>query len=111
MCCPNVGGRFRSQYLSHMMPNLGGVFFSFLGQGDVCAQLDWMDLEEKACVHMLLAPWKSGKSPKMTSCGPSNFEGDGLHLNLLQKPKFLGVAHLSFTYCYPPFNMTCLVVH
>ena len=30
MCCPNVGAHmlyiFRSQYLSHMIPNLGGVF-------------------------------------------------------------------------------------
>ena len=26
MDCPNVGDKFRSQYLSHMMPNLGGVF-------------------------------------------------------------------------------------
>ena len=35
----------RSQYLSHMMPNLGG-FFSPLGQGDGCAQLDRIDLKK-----------------------------------------------------------------
>ena len=28
---------------------------------------------------------KKGKSPKMTSCGPSNFEDDKLDLNLLKK--------------------------
>ena len=69
-----------------MTPNMGGVFS--LGQHDVCAQLDWMDFK-KNLVHMLLAPsMKKGKSPKMTSCDPSNFEGDGLHLNLLKNPKF-----------------------
>jgi hypothetical protein len=26
MCCSNIGAKFRSQYLSHMMLNLGGVF-------------------------------------------------------------------------------------
>ena len=31
---------------------------------------------------------KKGESPKLTSCGPSNFEGDGLHLNLLQNLNF-----------------------
>jgi hypothetical protein len=32
-------------YLSHMMPNLGDFFFySPLGQGNICAQLDQMDL-------------------------------------------------------------------
>jgi hypothetical protein len=25
MCCSNLGAKFRSQYLSHMTPNLGGV--------------------------------------------------------------------------------------
>ena len=34
----------RSQYLSHVMPNLGGAFSS-LGQGGGCAQLDHMDVE------------------------------------------------------------------
>ena len=45
MSYPYVGAKFRSQYLSHTMPDLGGVFFP-LGQGDSCAQLDHMDLEK-----------------------------------------------------------------
>ena len=51
MRCPNVGAKFRSRNLSHMMPNLG-VFFLFfcfkvpLRQGDNCAQLYQMDLEK-----------------------------------------------------------------
>ena len=53
MCCPNLGDKFRSQYLSHMMPTLGGDFFP-LGQGDSCAQLDWMDLEKNECICCLL---------------------------------------------------------
>ena len=35
MCCSNVGAKFKSQYLSHVVPNSGGffLFFSFsLGQ-------------------------------------------------------------------------------
>ena len=27
MCCPNVGTKFGRQSLSHIMPNLGRVFF------------------------------------------------------------------------------------
>jgi hypothetical protein len=47
MSCPCGGATFRSQYLSHMMPNLGGVYFlSLLGQGNGCAQLDMIDLEK-----------------------------------------------------------------
>ena len=33
----------------------------------------------------------------MTSCGPSNFECDGLHLNLLKNPKVLEVTHFAST--------------
>ena len=47
MSCPYVGAKFRNQYLSHVMSNLGGEFFFSLpssGQGDGCA-LDQMDLE------------------------------------------------------------------
>ena len=43
---------------------------------------------------------KKGKSPKMTSCGPSNFEANGLHLNLLKKTQFFGsgsfVIHITY---------------
>ena len=44
MSCPNVGVKFKSQYHSLIMPNLGGVLFLPLGQGDGYAQLDRMDL-------------------------------------------------------------------
>ena len=54
MCCSYVGARFRSQYLSHMIPNLGGFFF-LLGQGEGCAQLHCMNLKNKL-MHILLAP-------------------------------------------------------
>ena len=40
---------------------------------------------------------KKEKSPKMTSCGPSNFVGDRIHLILPKNPKFIGVANLSST--------------
>ena len=53
-------------------------------------------LWEKLSAHVVCF-MKKGKSSQMTSCGPSNFEVDGLHLNLLKKPKFMGVAHLSST--------------
>ena len=33
---------------------------------------------------------KKDKSPKLTSCGPSNLEGDGLHLNFLKKTQVFG---------------------
>ena len=43
---------------------------------------------------------KKGKSPKMTSCGPSNFEGDGLHLDLLLETQISGsssfVIHITY---------------
>ena len=71
MCCPNVGAKFRSQYLSHIMPNWGGV--SPLRQGDGCAPLDLMDLK-KMSAHIACS-MKKGKSPK-TLCDPSTFEGD-----------------------------------
>ena len=45
MWCPNVGAEFKSQYLSHLMPNLGGGFP--FKQGDDCAQLDGVDQEEE----------------------------------------------------------------
>jgi hypothetical protein len=54
ICCSNVGAKFRNQYLSHMMSNLGGVVFPPLEQGGGCAQLDRNDW--KNLVHMLLAP-------------------------------------------------------
>ena len=34
------------------MPNLGGVFYFFLGQGDICAQLDWINLGKKMSAHV-----------------------------------------------------------
>jgi hypothetical protein len=33
---------------------------------------------------------KKEESPKMISCGPFNFEADGLHLNFLKKTQILG---------------------
>ena len=85
-----------------MMPNFGGFFFPLLRtRWRLCST--WPDgFGKKVCTHVACF-MKMGKSLKMTSCGPSNFEGDELHLNLLQKPQFfLGVAHLSFIYCKPP---------
>jgi hypothetical protein len=46
---------------------------------------------------------EKGKYLKMTSCGPTNFEGDGLHLNLKykkNKPNFLGEARFLSTKHY-----------
>ena len=79
MSCPYVGAKFWSQCLSHMMPNLGGVLP--LGQGDGCAQLDWIDLEKM--LHILIAAWKNGKYMRNDLMWPSNFEGDILHLKFL----------------------------
>jgi hypothetical protein len=76
------------------MLNLGGVFFP-LGQGDGYTQLDQMDLGKNECACCLLH--EKGKSPKMTSCGPSNFKGDGLHLNFLKKTQLLLVTQFSST--------------
>ena len=45
--------KFKSQCLSHMMPNLGGFIF-LLEQGDNCAQFDRMDLEKNECTCCLL---------------------------------------------------------
>ena len=74
----------RSQYLSHMIPIWVGLFS--LGQGDGCAQLDRIDLEEKKLsAHVACFMEKKRKSPKTISSGPSNFEGNGLHLGLLLK--------------------------
>ena len=43
---------------------------------------------------------KKGKWPKMTSCGPSIFEGDGLHVNLLKNTQNYGsssaVIHITY---------------
>jgi hypothetical protein len=50
---------------------------------------------EKLSAHVAYS-MKKGISHKMITCGPSNFEVDGLHLDLLKNPK-LGVAHLSST--------------
>ena len=63
--------------------NSGG--FLPLGQGDGCAQLDRTDLGKHKPMHMLLAPWKKGKCLKNDLMWPSDFEGDGFHLNLLKK--------------------------
>ena len=87
---PNWGANI----FSHMMPSLNGVSF-FRTRCRSCTT--WWDgfegKKKKLSAHVACAM----KTPKMTSCSPSNFEGDGLHLNLLKKnPKFLGVAHLSF---------------
>ena len=55
----------------------------------------WKNLSAHVACSM-----KEGKSPKMTSCGPSNFEGDILHLNLLKKTQFFGsssfVIHITY---------------
>jgi hypothetical protein len=75
MSNPYVGAKFRIQYLSHTVRcpiwvvYLLNYLFSPLGQGDGCAQLDHMDLDKKL-MHMLLAPWKRGNLPRMTSCDP-----------------------------------------
>ena len=82
----------------------GWGFFS-LGQGGGCAQLDMMDLEEKKQKQKKLSghvasSMAKAKSPKMTSCGPSNVEGDGLHLIVLKKTQFFGsspfVIHITY---------------
>ena len=52
--------------------------------------------EKKFSAHVAYS-MKKGKIPKNDLMWPSNFEGDGLHLNFLKKPKFLGLAHLSST--------------
>ena len=56
MSCPNVGDKSSSQYLSNLMPNLGGIFF--LQQGDGFAHLDNINVKKKRkkLVHMLLSP-------------------------------------------------------
>ena len=40
------------------------------------------------------------KSPKIASCGPSNFEGDELHLHFLKKPQIFmsssSVIHIAY---------------
>ena len=81
MSCFYVEAKSRSQYISHTIwcPIWVGVFL--LGQGDgLCTT--WPDGFGKQLVHMLLAPWKKENLPKIM--WPSNFEGDGLHLNLLK---------------------------
>ena len=42
----------------------------------------WIWKKLRAHVACFIKKWKSSK---MTSCSPSNFEGDTLHLNLLKK--------------------------
>ena len=44
-------------------PNLGRAFFFPLGEGDGCAQLDWMN-SEKLSAHVF--SMKNGDSHKMT---------------------------------------------
>ena len=51
------------------------------------------EFEEKTSAHIACS-MKKGKSPKMTSCGPSNFEGDRLHLNLLKKLQIFGSSSI-----------------
>ena len=60
-----------------MIPNLGGVFP--LGHGDGWI---WKNNGFTCCLL-----YEKGETPKMASCGASNFEGDGLHLYLLQNPQ------------------------
>jgi hypothetical protein len=92
MCCSNVGAKFRSQHLSHMMPNLGGSLF-LRTRWRLCTT--WLDRfgEKRPSAHVSCSMEKD-KSPKMASCGPSNFKGDGLHLNLLKKNQMLGSSSL-----------------
>jgi hypothetical protein len=83
----------RFLYLSHMMNDLVGfLFFIFYfifsfyfltSLGDVTFVWNstrWI-WKKNAHVDCFM---KKGKSPKRTSYGPSNFEGDGHHLNLFQ---------------------------
>ena len=91
-CYPNVRAKFRSQYLSQMMPYLGVV--CPLWQGDGCAQLDQRHLEEKKVFTCCLLHDKRG-SPQMTSCDPPNlrlmnFISNELQVHLLKNPNFLG---------------------
>ena len=96
MCCPNVGAKFRSRHLSQMMPSLGGIFPP-LGQGDGCAQLDLMDLEEKNECTCCLLHGRGEISQNNLMLPLELLKSDGLHLNLLKKPKFLGIAITSST--------------
>jgi hypothetical protein len=91
--------KHRSQYLAHMMPNLSGDFFLSLRLGDGCAQFDHMDLEKKISA-LVVGSVKKGQSPKMTSCGPSNFEGDRLHLNLLKETLNFGSSSFAIHITY-----------
>jgi hypothetical protein len=61
MCCPNGEAKFKSQCLSHMMPNSGGSFP--LEQGGGCARLERLDLEKMSAhvAHFM----EKGKSPKI----------------------------------------------
>ena len=59
----------RSQYLSHMIPIWVGLFS--LGQGDGCAQLDRIDLEEKKLsAHVACFMEKEGNPPKRSQVAP-----------------------------------------
>ena len=51
---------------------------------------------------------KKGKSPKLISCGPSNFEGDGLHLNLLKKTQVFGSGSFVILMTYYGQVANCL---
>jgi hypothetical protein len=96
MCCTNARAKCRSQYLLHMMPNLGlDYFFPLRTRWWFCTT--WSDgfWEKKKLSAHVACSMKKAKSPKITSCGPSNFEGHRLHLNLLLKnPHIFGSSSL-----------------
>ena len=96
--------KFRNQYLSHTMPNLGGIFLT-LGHCDVCARLDQMDLENKIIITCCLLPCKVSISPNFLMW-PFNFEGDGLHL-IGEEKKTNFWKHLI---CQPQ-NILCQSLH
>ena len=50
-----------------------------------------MDLGKKISAHVAYS-MKKGKIPKNDLMWPSNFEGDGLHLNFLKKTEFFGIS-------------------
>ena len=82
MCCSNLGPKFRSQYLLHMMPNLAG-FFS-LGQGDGCAQLPRMNLDKlSAHVASSMKKREFSQNDFMWSVPPMNKENQPLVTNEL----------------------------
>jgi hypothetical protein len=80
------------------------VEFFPLGKGDGCAQLDWMDLEERQWVHMLLAQWIRGNLPKWYIVWPPSTWGRWTSSKFAQKKsQFVGsslfVIHITQKYC------------